>query len=92
MLLPSPFLWQRNFNQILEFLPIKFICLNERLQYTRRMSRAVGKNDGLSLREIRLYEVLSIGLDRIMVGKNRGLENKRGSNICHDDTLTPRAI
>lgn len=56
------------------------------------MSRAVGKDDGLSLREIRLYEVLSIGLDRIMVGKNRGLENKRGSNICHDDTLTPRAI
>lgn len=34
------------------------------------MSRAVGKDDGLSLREIRLYEVLSIGLDRIMVGKN----------------------
>lgn len=70
MFLPSSFIRQRNFNQIHELLPIKFICLNERLHYTRRMSRAVGKNDGLSLCEIRLYELLSIGLDRVMVGKN----------------------
>lgn len=34
------------------------------------MSRTVEKHDELSLRKIRLYEVLSIGLDRIMVGKN----------------------
>lgn len=94
MLLPSSFIRQRNFNQIHEFLSIKFICLNERLHYTLYILHYnVGKNDALLLREIRLYELLSIGLDRIMVGKNIVvLKNTRGSNIYHDDTLIPRAI
>lgn len=94
MLLPSSFIWQRNFNQVHEFLSIKFICLNERLHYTLYILHYnVGKNDALLLREIRLYELLSIGLDRIMVGKNIVvLKNTRGSNIYHDDTLIPRAI